>query len=85
MVWDLTTPDANIDPVVLGGDLKEVKTLAISPDGKWLAAGSNDHIVRLWVLGNLKISPLVLTGHTAFIQTLAFSSDGKWLASGGQV
>jgi serine/threonine protein kinase len=59
--------------------------LAISPNGKTLAAGGIDKIVRLWDLETGQLSQ-ELTGHqqpgVEAIYTLAFSPDGKLLASG---
>jgi hypothetical protein len=59
--------------------------LAISPDGKTLASGGLDKIVRLWDLETGQVRH-ELTGHQQpgvdTIYTLAFSPDGKLLASG---
>lgn len=51
-----------------------------SPDGKRLATGGNDALIRVW---NLETGQLVLTlrGHTGTVQQLAFSPDGTLLAS----
>jgi WD40 repeat protein len=74
----------------------EITSLAYSPDGKTLAAGSCAKIeksdkgkecrqdeIRLWNLDTGQLVSQPLTGHGAFIQMLAFSPDGKILASGG--
>ena len=68
----------------LPGHEKQVNTLAFSPDGRWLATGSDDKTVRLWdmnAIGN-DSNPLRLTGHGDRIRFLAFSLDGHWLATG---
>ena len=58
-------------------------SVAFSPDGTILAAGSTDNVMRLWnpVTGQLKAT---LTGHRAFIRDIVFSPDGSMLASGSQ-
>ena len=56
--------------------------LAVSPDGKTVAAGQNNFHIGIWdahtgkMLSNLQ-------GHTATVTAVAFSPDGKTLYSGG--
>jgi WD40 repeat protein len=64
-------------------------TLAISPDGRWLAAGTGDPVemdrpgsVLLYDLKDDRAPPRTLPGHTRFATCLAFSPDGKSLVSG---
>ena len=61
-----------------------MSTLAISPDGRWLATGSFDRTARLWDLTaeDPAAKPLVFEGHATIVRTLAFSPKSRWLATG---
>jgi serine/threonine-protein kinase len=63
-----------------GGQLYALK---FSPDGKTLASGGNDKLVRLWDVETGKALK-VLAEHKNTVFCLAYSRDGKFLASGGQ-
>jgi len=64
-------------------DEEKITTIAFSPNGNWLATGSESGAVRVWALGNWKQPVLTLRGHYAFAHALAWSSDGKTLYSAG--
>ena len=46
--------------VVLSGHEASVTSVAYSPDGRWLASGSDDRTVRVWDTQNLDAAPRVL-------------------------
>jgi WD40 repeat protein/DNA-binding SARP family transcriptional activator len=59
-----------------------VRAVAISPDGRYLAAGEDQGGVFVWRLADHQ-PHLVLRGHTLGAGSVAFSGDGALLASGG--
>lgn len=58
-----------------------ITSVALSPDGKLVAAGSLDTMVRVW---NVQTGQQVerLKGHKDSVYSVAFSPDGKCLVSG---
>ena len=63
----------------LGDSGALVMHLALSPDGRWLASGGDDHLLTLW--GVHGRSPRVFRGHDAPIIAVAFASDGSFVVS----
>jgi WD40 repeat protein len=58
-----------------------VNSLAFSPNGRMLAAGSAADTVQLYDLANDLASGPPLTGHDGVVTSVAFSRDGSLLAS----
>jgi WD40 repeat protein len=52
----------------------------VSPDGRWLATGSDDSTIAVTELGS-DITTYVFTGHSQGVSGLDFSPDGTLLAS----
>ena len=57
-----------------------VGDVAFSPDGRWLAAGSDDNKIRLWRTSDYELK--TLEGHTGYVNGVVFSPDGRLLVSG---
>jgi len=68
------------DDRILRGHTDEVKGLAASPNGKYLASAGADGKVILWDLQVPKPSPTILFSGNEFY-AIAFSPDNKWLAA----
>jgi WD40 repeat protein len=62
----------------------EVNSVAFSPDGKLLASGGDDQIVKIWDVSTGQEAADSFRGHTGYVMSVAFSPDGKLLASGGK-
>ena len=64
----------------LEGHSGRVYSGAFSPDGKFLASGSDDGIVQLWDVTN-GAWKLIFEGHNYEVHAVVLSPDGKFLAS----
>lgn len=62
------------------GDLY-IRSICFSPDGRYLATGAEDNIIRIWDLQYKKIKHRFI-GHEQDVYSLDFSRDGTRLASG---
>ena len=86
ILWDLAT---NKKRATLKGHTEEdketsqagfpVMSVAFSPDGKTLAATSDDMTIKVWDAATGKRS--TVSGHTDVVYSVVFSSDSKTLAS----
>jgi len=63
------------------GDQEPVYTIALSPNGKTVASGSNDGGVKLWDIEMRKVTAK-WTGHTDRVLSMRWSADGMCVASG---
>jgi glucose repression regulatory protein TUP1 len=68
------------DPDSLNSDAV-VTSVAISPDGQLVAAGSLDTVVRIWDIASGMLIER-LRGHRDGVYSVAFTPDGKGLVSG---
>lgn len=55
-------------------------SLAVSPDGRWLASGHLNGTTRMVDLQGAK-SPRIIAGHRGFTESIAFSQDGRRVIS----
>jgi WD40 repeat protein len=79
-LWDAQTGQ-NLG--TLEGHRGRVSSVAFSPDGRWLEAGSWDGKVKIWDAQTGQ-NMGTLEGHQCKVSSVAFSPDGKRLASAGE-
>ncbi|KAK1242727.1 hypothetical protein MKX08_005539 [Trichoderma sp. CBMAI-0020] len=67
----------------LRGHSHWVRAVAFSPDGRYIASGSENKVIKIWDATTGK-EQQTLQGHKHAIASLAFSPDGRYLASGAE-
>uniref|UniRef100_A0A7S2XF24 Uncharacterized protein n=1 Tax=Lotharella oceanica TaxID=641309 RepID=A0A7S2XF24_9EUKA len=87
-------PDREASIRELRGDVHVISSLAFSPSGRFLAAGSRSNVMCLFYLGEgddgvidnekAKAGVMFLKAGTDNIHSVAFSSCGRYLASGSE-
>ena len=58
-----------------------VRSLAFSPDGRWLVAGARDGALHAWDLKSEKPIAITRREHSKEVASLAFKPDGRYLVS----
>ena len=79
-IWDITR---GAEHGRLRGASDNYRCVAVSADGKRVAAGSADGSVWVWALEPEGPKPLSLKGHKGPVNAVAFSKSGNSLLSGG--
>ena len=67
-------------PRIAGGTPDGLSAIDFSPDGRWLATGSESGQITLWETGTWK-KGLSWKGHTGILRSLRFSHSGKILGA----
>jgi serine/threonine protein kinase len=75
-------PPREVIDRTLAGFAYRVWCVAFSPDGKRLAAGGDEPVVRVWDDPLTNPLPQVLQGHSDSVYGLAFAPNGSLLATG---
>jgi WD40 repeat protein/transcriptional regulator with XRE-family HTH domain len=79
---DANFTGAEIVDSLLMEPIESIASVALSPDGKYLAVGSFSGQIRVWQVADGKLL-LNFKGHSRVAWALAFSPDSRLLASGG--
>jgi WD40 repeat protein/transcriptional regulator with XRE-family HTH domain len=80
-IWDTQTGACVKQFVKLAGDASDARAVALSPDGRMVAAGDGG-VVHVWdVFSGNQLA--TLRGHTGPVWGVSLSSNGRLLASGG--
>jgi len=80
--WELLLQGKTGDPLVFADNEHYIRWLEFSIDGRTLASGGRDTMVKLWKLGD---NPRVvsLRYHVRPVMSVQWSSNGQFLVSGG--
>jgi WD40 repeat protein len=81
--WYYWQRQIHLELKTLRGHLHGVVCVAFSPDGKRVAAGSDDRTVIVWDAATGD-ELLTLTGHLNEVDSVAFSSDGQRILTAGR-
>jgi WD40 repeat protein len=72
----------------LRGHESAITSLALSPNGQWLATGTRNGSLNLWDLKRQELAFALegggINGHKQEVKCLAFSPDSQWYASGSE-
>ena len=80
IVWDMNSDEGNHTTLQHNRNAIN-RTMAISPNDKWLAIGTGN-LVQLLELTSTR-SPILMKGHNADVWAIAFTSDSKYIITAG--
>jgi WD40 repeat protein/transcriptional regulator with XRE-family HTH domain len=82
-VQDVNFTESNFRQSVFTDTFDAILSVAFSPDGSYVAAGSTNGEIHIWHVANWQ-QHVILQAHTDWVRSLVFSPDGRILASGGE-
>lgn len=78
---DMNLADSSIAQSVFMETFGSITSVAFSPDGRYMAAGSFNGEIRVWQVADMK-QLHTFAEHSGWVWSIAFSPDGTLLASG---
>jgi hypothetical protein len=79
ILWDVATATPLGSPLRKHDDI--VRAVAFSPDGEFLASGSDDKSIILWNVATRQLPVVLSSEYSTAVHDLAFSPDGHTLAA----
>jgi WD40 repeat protein len=76
-LWDIDRGSSSVVETHDG----PVRTCAVSPDGRWIASGGHDRVVKLWDVRS-RSHVATLRGHDDWLSVVLFDQDGGAVVSG---
>ena len=80
VIFSHAKAQGQLETVVQRGHSLAVRSVCFSPDGKYLASGSEDKTIKIWEFGSGR-ELITLNGHQSNVNQVLFTSDGQQLIS----
>jgi DNA-binding beta-propeller fold protein YncE len=80
VIWDA---DRRCVDLILPGHTNSVNSVAVSPNGEFIASASSDHLAKIWRVSDGTMAGSLGGSSTAF-WSIAYSPDGQLLATGSE-
>ncbi|MFO7829584.1 MAG: hypothetical protein R6V23_13240 [Bacteroidales bacterium] len=77
--WDIENPEKNSETIIENPFVH--RSLAVTPNGKWLICGTDDSKILLFNLENSVELNQELSGHSSIVSSVAVSPDNGWFLS----
>lgn len=73
-------PQTRFYQTIIDGHLGEIRSVAFTPDGKFLLTAAEDHTAKMWDLLGHEIRSFI--GHSGALSSVAVSKDGSQILTG---